>query len=217
MQVTEVVPLDKRRSRVLVDQNLAFALYKGELRKYRIEAGAQLPEKVYEEIEQLLAGRARERALYLLKDRARTEAEIRRKLREGFYPEPVIERTMEFLREYRFVDDMEYGRRYVEIYGARRSSRWIQSRLMQRGFSSDQARQLLEQGEVQEEVQIQDFLRKKHYDFRTAPPEEKRKLTAALLRRGYSCESVHRIMGADMGADDMGDMGADMGADYQNT
>lgn len=194
MQILEVVPWGRDKCKVLVDEGFAFALYRGELREFGIEEGKELPEPLWSRIQELLYGRAKERSLYLLKDRARTEAEIARKLREGFYPEPVIGRVLGFLREYRLVDDEEYGRRYVEIYGQSRSARWIQNSLRKRGLTAPQIEQALEQGNIEEGAQIEAFLRRKHYDAETAAPEEKRKIFAALLRRGYSYEVVSKYL-----------------------
>ena len=99
MRVTAVVPLDKRRSKVLLDQDFAFVLYTGERRRYRIEEGAELSEETWREIrDQVLAGRAKERALYLLERCGRTEREIAQKLQEGMYPPEVIRDTLEGLK-----------------------------------------------------------------------------------------------------------------------
>ena len=164
-KVTAVVPLDKRRSKVFVDEEAAFVLYKGELRRYRIEEGEELSEEQHGRIlEEVLMKRGKERALYLLKDRDRTEAEIRKKLKEGFYPQQVIDRTMDFLKEYGFVDDLEFGRRYIEVYGNQRS-------------------------------QIQAFLRKKGYVPENTSPRERAKLIAALARKGFSYEAVYQNLG----------------------
>lgn len=195
MQITEIVPLDKQRSKVLTDEDFAFALYKGELRRYQIKSGTEISQEVYREIvETVLCRRARERALYLLKMRDRTEQEIRRKLEEGFYPREVIERTLEFLREYGFVNDREYARQYVEIYGKRRSRRRIQNDLAQKGLDRDQIAELLDEGNVEEEAQIEAFLRRKHYDPQETSFEDKQKMTASLVRRGYAYETVSQVI-----------------------
>ena len=110
MRVTAVVPLDKRRSKVLLDQDFAFVLYTGERRRYRIEEGAELSEETWREIrDQVLAGRAKERALYLLERCGRTEREIAQKLQEGMYPPEVIRDTLEGLKRLGLLDDEQYG------------------------------------------------------------------------------------------------------------
>ena len=42
MRVEAIVQLDKRRSRVLTDEGLTFALYRGELKKYDLREGEEL-------------------------------------------------------------------------------------------------------------------------------------------------------------------------------
>ena len=95
MQIMAVTPFDKRRSKVLISEDFAFVLYNGEIRRYHIEEGAELTEERYRQIlDEVLRKRARERAIYLLKEKDRTEAELTKKLREGFYPEEVIREVL---------------------------------------------------------------------------------------------------------------------------
>ncbi len=195
MQVTEIVPVGKRRSRVRTDEGVSFALYGKELSEYRIEAGKELPDELYEEIcEHILWPRARERAMYLLGIRDRTEREIRRKLAEGFYPPEIIRRTVDFLREYGLTDDWEYGRRYVDIYETRRSGKRIRQDLLRRGLTAEQVGNLMEGREEKETSQITAFLQKQAFDLETAPLEKRRKLMGSLLRKGYSYGAVMAAM-----------------------
>ena len=196
MQVLSVTPLDKRRSKVLVDQGFAFVLYQGELRRYGIEEGGQLTAEVYEKLlEEILKKRARERALYLLKSSDKTESEIRRKLREGYYPEAAIDSTIEFLREYHLVDDQDYGRRYIRTYGDKRSRKRLRFDLMQKGLDKAQISQLLEEEAVPETEQIEEFLRRKGYDPKTISQKDKGKLVSALVRKGFSYDVIAQVMG----------------------
>ena len=67
MRVTSIVPVDKRKSKVFLDEDFAFVLYGGELRRYGISEGGQVSEELYRRIvEEVLNKRARERSLYLL-------------------------------------------------------------------------------------------------------------------------------------------------------
>ena len=101
MQIMAVTPFDKRRSKVLISEDFAFVLYNGEIRRYHIQEGAELTGERYRQIlDEVLRKRARERAIYLLKEKDRTEAELTKKLREGFYPEEVEEdQIREFLQK----------------------------------------------------------------------------------------------------------------------
>ena len=50
MMVTAVIPVDKRKSKVFLEEGFAFVLYRGEVERYMIEEGRKLEDEVYEEI-----------------------------------------------------------------------------------------------------------------------------------------------------------------------
>lgn len=197
MNVTAVTPLDKRRCKVFLDEDFALVLYKGEIRRYQIEDGSSLTEEEYGEILTILSKRAKERALFLLKDSDKTEKEIRKKLTEGLYPAEIIDHTIDFLKKYRFVDDQSYGERYIASYSSRRSRLRITFDLQQKGLPKDLVDRLFEECPVEEEQPIEVFLRKKQYNKDTATPQEKQKLAAALGRKGFSFECIRRVMGGE--------------------
>ena len=196
MRVEAIVQLDKRRSRVLTDEGLTFALYRGELKKYDLREGEELAPGVYDRIlREVLFKRARERCLYLLKAKDRTEQEIRRKLKEGFYPPEAVESAVEFLKEYRFVDDEKYCRGYIRDYGGKKSRTQLEFELGNRGIPREMAACFLEENPVDEESQILRYLRKKGYEKEATPPKEKAKMASALARKGFSFDEIYRVMG----------------------
>ncbi len=195
MQIISVTPLDKRRSKVLTDEDFAFALYQGEIRTYTIKEGGELTREVYREIlEKVLFKRAKERTLYLLKSRDRTELEIRRKLKDGYYPQEAIDYAVDFLKRYGFVDDENYGRNYIRVYGDRRSRKQLEFELRNKGIGREAIDLLMEECQVSEDEQICRFLRKRGYEKDTAQPKERAKLTAALARKGFSYDAIYRVM-----------------------
>ncbi len=195
MQIISVTPLDKRRSKVLTDEDFAFALYQGEIRTYKIKEGGELTREVYREIlEKVLFKRAKERTLYLLKSRDRTELEIRRKLKDGYYPQEAIDYAVDFLKRYGFVDDENYGRNYIRVYGDRRSRKQLEFELRNKGIGREAIDLLMEECQVSEDEQICRFLRKRGYEKDTAQPKERAKLTAALARKGFSYDAIYRVM-----------------------
>ncbi len=198
MQIISVTPLDKRRSKVLTDEGFTFALYRGEIRTYNIEEGGELTLEAYREIlEDVLFKRAKERTLYLLKFRDRTELEIRRQLREGYYPEEAINYAVEFLKRYRFVDDQNYGRNYIHTYGGRKSRKQLEFELRGKGLGREEIDLLLEECRIPEEEQIYRFLKKKGYQKDKTEPKERAKLTAALARKGFSYDVICSVMERD--------------------
>ena len=195
MRIISVTPLDKRRSKVLTDEDFAFALYQGELRAYNIEEGSQLSSEAYREIlEKILFKRAKERTLYLLRSRDRTELEIRRKLKDGHYPQEAIDYAVDFLKRYRFVDDENYGRNYISTYGDKKSRKQLEFELQNKGLDREEIDRLLEECQVSEEQQIAKFLKKKGYEKDITQPKERAKLAAALARKGFSYDAIYQVM-----------------------
>jgi regulatory protein len=197
MTVTEIVPLDKRRSKVVFDEDFALALYRGEIRKYGIEEDSELSDETYREIlEEILFKRARERVLYLLKSSDKTEQELRKKLKEGYYPQEAIDQAIEFLKKHRFIDDESYGRRYVEYHSARKSRRQIQFELQQKGLPKELIAEILEENPIDEEEQIRNYIRKKRLDPQNMDQKQRQKAVAALGRKGFSYEVINRVLGS---------------------
>lgn len=195
MIVNHIEPLDKRRCKVFIDENFAFALYKGELHKYKIEEGMELPESDYKEIlEQVIFRRARERALYLLKFSGRTEVELRRKLRTGYYPDQAVDAAVDFLKEYGYINDSGYAENYIEVYGKRKSKAELKGALLQKGVDKNLVEKLLSEQCPDEEEQVRSLLCKRKFSESDAP-EQKRKNIAFLMRRGYSYDTIRHVMG----------------------
>ncbi len=194
MTITKIEPLDKRRSKVTVNEDFTLALYKGEIKRFGIEEGGELPEEVYQEIlDEILYKRAVERACYLLKSADKTELEIRRKLREGFYPEEAVNYAVEFLKNHRYIDDENYGRRYAEFNAGRKSRRLIQYELQKKGLSDEAISEILEEQPIDEEAQIYAQITKKYRDPKAMTQKERMNMMASLRRKGFSWETVNRV------------------------
>ena len=50
MMVTSILPVDKRKSKVFLEEGFAFVLYRGEVERFGIEEGKELEADVYQRI-----------------------------------------------------------------------------------------------------------------------------------------------------------------------
>ncbi len=201
MIVTDISELDKKRSKIYIDNEFAFVLYKGELRDFGIRQGADLTTEHYDEIiNVLLPKRATKRAMNLLQKKDYTEHKLREKLREGLYPEASVDAAIEYVKSFKYLDDERYVRDYITYHMELRSRNRIIQDLAGKGISKDLCLRIMdelyedESNDVESE-QIQKLLVKKHYDM-DMDYKEKQKIMAFLLRRGYSMESIRRNMDA---------------------
>ncbi len=202
MQITDIVEVDKKRTKVYIDGEYAFVLYKGELRDYGIKAGNEISDSTYEEITTvLLPKRATKRAMNLLQKKDYTESKLREKLREGQYSDDCIDAAIEYVISYKYLDDERFARDYITYQMELRSRNRILQDLMNKGISKDLCERLL--NEIYEEnssdvetEQIQKLLIKKHYS-EDMEYKDKQKVIAFLLRRGYSMESIKHAISLD--------------------
>lgn len=148
-----------------------------------------------------LRNRCRERCLYLITASEKTESRLREKLRRsGKYDAEIIDETMNFLKEYGYLDDRRYARQLIAYYEGTKSLREIEQKLCQRGVSRQDIREVIAayraegDSEETELAALRHLIRKKCR--RQEMPDEaaRRKLFAALLRKGFSYELVERAL-----------------------
>ena len=195
MRVTSIVPVDTRKSKVFLDEDFAFVLYGGELRRYGISEGGQVSEELYRRIvEEVLNKRARERSLYLLQNSDKTESQVRKKLLEEGFPAAVTERTLEFLKHYRYVDDESLAKRYVESKSRVKSRRQMAWELCRKGMDGETVQEALKEG-VPEREAISRLIRQKTGGKIPQAQEERRRLYGYLGRKGFSYEDIRSVLG----------------------
>lgn len=203
MRVTQITELSRSRSKVYIDQEFAFVLYKGELRLYHVREGEELAEGDYHTIlEEVLPRRAKLRAMNLLKGREYTTEELRRKLKQGMYPDKVIEEALAYVASFRYTDDLRYAVSYITYHEEDKSRRRIEQDLTAKGISRETLAKAWiewqEQGGTQDEqAMIKQLLEKRHYDSEHADMKERQKIFAFLMRKGFSNEAVRRALRAD--------------------
>ena len=203
-QVTEIVPLDKKRSKVFLDHEFAFVLYKGELHSLKLSEGAFISQELKEHIEiDILTKRAKLRAMNLLKSRSYTEAKLSEKLRQGLYPEKIILEAIAYVKSYHYLDDYQYAKDYVTYHFEDKPEKRLMLDLQRKGVPKDAIDNALlavkeEMPKDAEEkmivAQVEKYLSKRNIDFDELCGEEKQKLCAGLVRKGFSYDKVRRIL-----------------------
>ncbi len=204
MTVTEITSITKGRYKVVLDEEVSIVLYKGELRRFQIKQGADIPEEIYLSIlREILPKRARLRCLNLLKTKSYTQKQLEDKLMQGGYPEEVIEDAIAYVASYGYLNDRAYARDYIEYHVQTRSRRRIENDLLQKGIRKDLIRQtfdeLSQEGiEVDELSVMQEIFLKKNYHNDTATLAERRKMYSFLYRKGFHADAISRALLLDI-------------------
>ena len=203
MEITSIEPVagSKKRYEVCLDGASSFLLYAGELRKYRLKAGEEIPAEVYHEIMQvLLPKRAKLRAMHLLQKKDYTEYQLREKLKSGSYPENLIDDALDYVKSYHYVDDERYARAYLADCLGRRSKKRICQDLLSRGIDKEVASSVMEElfqemdGEAAEIELAKTLLHKRHFDPKSADFKDSQKQMAYLMRKGFSSDVIREVM-----------------------
>lgn len=154
--------------------------------------------------------RAKRRALFLLEKKEYTEKELRKKLQADGYPKITVEAVTEYVKELHYVNDRSFAERYALYLLPRYSERELMQRMLAKGFDKDLVKDAVEtaketyryehehseEEERPELTAIRTFLRKKGYRQECCDEDKKRKLLAALYRKGFSFSDIKEVMGA---------------------
>lgn len=200
MQVTNIQEFKKRCYRIWLDGEVAFVLYKGDLRHYGIYEGMEIDEALYETIlREVLSPRAQKRALHLLGKRDYTSAALRRKLLDGGYPEKIAQTAVESMESYHYLDDERYADQYIRCYAGRKSRMEIRHKLAERGIDKELIERVYELYDAEgngddEEAIVVRLLHKRHYYGESAEKKEIDRHIAYLVRKGFSVSCIKRAM-----------------------
>ena len=196
MEVISLVKLTKGRAKICLQGGTDFVLYKKEYESYGIEEGADLSEADYNQIvSEILIPRCKKRALHLLEKQDRSEKNLRDKLKEGGYPEEIIDIAIDYINDYGYLDDARMAASHIRFYQDSRSKLRLKQDLIGKGISSEVIDRVLEEEYTCDESElIEKLIMKKHYDKENATYEERAKMFRFLAGKGFSSDSINRVL-----------------------
>ncbi len=199
MRITALQPQrrNKRRVSVFIDGRFWLGLSHNTVAALRLAPGLELSPADLERIareEQTLE--ARNYAFLLLSYKARTSAELSQRLtRKGFSAE-IVQSTLDRLAELRMVDDEGYARQFVQDrVNIGHKGRWrVRQELTKRGVSQEHLEAALAQ--APDEVAAAKAVAGKYLERnrRLEPAVLRRRLYALLARRGFSPDTIQRVI-----------------------
>lgn len=198
--VTKIEEMDKSRSKVFLDGEFAFVLYKGELRHYKLHVDGELSQADYNTImTEILPKRAKLRAMNLLLKKNYTTAQLMDKLRQGWYPEEIIEQAIDYVASFHYIDDLRYASDYITYHQESKSRMRLEQDLLRKGIRREVLEAAWQQweedgGEQDEGAMIEALLQKRHYNAQEATPSERQKQYGFLMRKGFSADAVKKAV-----------------------
>lgn len=203
MLVTDIKDIDSKKCLVYIDYEKAFALYKTEIKKYNISVHKEILDSTYFVIvNEVLQKRCGERAGYILERADKSVRELRTRLSQSYYPECVIDTVIDEFIRYGYLDDRRFADNYVRYNVRKKSKDRIINELLQKGihkelieeafinYEGDDTNSSLK--DIQEHLIVKEFEKKK-YDFDEEDRVKLSKITASLMRKGFSYDNIMHV------------------------
>lgn len=197
MQILSVEPFRKKKILITFDTGEKLSLYVSEGKRYGMQEGERFSEEDYEALKkEVLIPRGRKRVLHLLESMDRTEAVLRRKLKESFLPEEVIEDAILYAKKFHYIDDERYLQNYLAGQLKKKSSRQVALELERKGIERERIQSAIEEfyleaPETENEAALR-FLEKKLKN--STEEEHICKAKQALFRKGFSYSVIEKAV-----------------------
>ena len=158
MKITKIEPQKKHKNRmsVFLDGEFAFGIDAFTLFSLHLAENDEITEEGLSEIKQtVLFEDAKNKAAKLLSSRSYTARDMKKKLLEYTGDEETAEKTLAFLKEYRFIDDKDYARRFASdcLRIKKLGKRSIRLKLIEKGISATLADETIDALNCAEEEQ----------------------------------------------------------------
>ena len=104
----------KGKMAVYINGEYAFSLIEEDIDYFKMKEGTEIPKEKYDFIiDSVIYIKAQDEALKYISSKMRTEKEVRKKLVSKEFDEAVLERVIEFLKKYNYLNDYEYSMAFI--------------------------------------------------------------------------------------------------------
>lgn len=199
MTVTAIEPQkhNKDKLSVFIDGEFAFGLYKDDIIYFKLKEGEEVPQEKFDFItENLVYIKAQDSALNFLSYKARTEKEVRDKLKEKEYSEEISGRVIDFLIKYSYINDEKYCRMYIsESTRLKQKGKFlIKMELLAKGIDEKTISFVMEDTEIDEVSGAVILINKKIKGFNDLTDKKRQSIYGMLQRKGYSYDVIKDAM-----------------------
>ena len=189
MLVTKLEPFGSR-VKIYINNDFAFVLYKGEISKYGLKEGQEIPSNTYSVIMNKLFDRGKERALYMLDKSYKTKRYVMDKLKAGLYPESIIDKVVSFLEEINLINDLRYAEMYIDYKRGSKSKKQIVQDLYVKGVDKKLIDQAFEESDFSDSESLKKYIEKRKNKYDLGDRKDIQKFYSYLVSKGYSYRDV---------------------------
>lgn len=191
----ELQKKNENRVNIWLDNEFAFACSKELVYTHGLVAGKQLDLEVFNEVvEEDNYLKCKNSALKVIERTYKSEKELSKKLLDKGFEEKTIDRVMEFLKKYSFIDDAAYVRFYVKDKIKAEGKNKIKFSLIKKGISEVIINQELSQQDTEVQENTARALAEKKLKTLMKSETDSRKiykkLADFLMRKGFQWEEI---------------------------
>jgi len=203
MTVTSITEWRKGKYLISLNDEPSFVLYGSEIRRYSLKEGEALSPETYDSIiNEVLLKRAKSRTLHILDRNDKTEKELRDKLKEGMYPEDVIDKAVDAAKRGKYLDDERYALQYIYEKSPHKSRRMIEADLERKGISksliekafSINSEYMAESGTDPDSDLILKLIKKRCPDPDEIDMQSEQKLFRYLMGKGFEYGRIRKVL-----------------------
>lgn len=189
---------NKRNYDIYLDKEFAFTVSEDGLYMLKLTKGKEFnPDARSNEIlQEDEVNRSKNRAMSMLSVTQKSISYLQKQLEKEGFSQNAVEKTIEFLKDYSLVNDLELGESIVRKENRQnKSKRQIKQKLIQRGIEREDQEAIFEGIEIDEKENALETALKKYRTLRGKPGEEViRKVGYTLSYRGFSYDSANYAM-----------------------
>lgn len=187
----EVCKRNKERVNIYINEDFAFAMDAELVYKYNLKVDKEIDvDKLSVIAKEEEFSKCKNSALKTIERSYKTESEIKKKLLEKEYSEEVVFKTIDFLKEYNFIDDYTFVKMYIKDRIINQGKNKIKYSLVTKGVDKTLIEEAFLELDTREDEEEKAFiLGKKKYDSLSKRESDKLKLKNKVIRyligRGY--------------------------------
>ncbi len=197
MQITEIAKIGKgKRYRLFVDENFEGVFEAEILARYNLKTGQEIDDKFLNSLKIENGDFACfDRGLTLLEHGMKTQKQVQDYLKTKGYPLNCIEKAVQKLGEYGYINDENFAKEYVKLYCQKDGIKKIKFALKNKGVEDEIIENSLQNyltDEIQEKTCLN--LAKKKAKNIQLDGKGKQKLFAYLAGKGFDFEIIRRAV-----------------------
>ena len=190
---------NKERVNIYIDEEFVFAIYMELVYRFNLKVNEEVDkEKLIEIAKVENLSKCKDSALKTIERSYKTEKEIRDKLLNKEFDEETVEKTINFLKEYTFIDDLKFTKMHVKDRIRTQGRNKIKYALIQKGVNKYLVDEVLEELDRNDEEERALLICEKKYLSICKREEDdfkiKNKLIRYMLGRGYEYEVARNVV-----------------------